>query len=55
MPILYRADRNRLFVTDGGAGSLRIFDATTYREIKSIKLELDADGIGMTRRAATST
>jgi DNA-binding beta-propeller fold protein YncE len=44
--ILYRADRNRLFVTDGGAGSLRIFDATTYREVKSIKLELDADGIG---------
>ena len=43
--ILYLADRNRLFVTDGGTGSLRIFDATTYREIKSIKLELDADGI----------
>jgi hypothetical protein len=44
--VLYRADRNRLFVTDGGAGALRIFDATTFREIKSIKLELDADGIG---------
>lgn len=44
--ILYLADRNRLFVTDGGIGSLRIFDATTYRELKSIKLELDADGIG---------
>jgi DNA-binding beta-propeller fold protein YncE len=44
--IFYRADRNRLFVTDGGLGALRIFDATTYREIKSIKLELDADGIG---------
>jgi len=44
--ILYREDRNRLFVTDGGVGALRIFDATTYREIKSIKLELNADGIG---------
>jgi DNA-binding beta-propeller fold protein YncE len=44
--ILYRANLNRLFVTDGGLGSLRIFDATTYRELKSIKLELDADGIG---------
>jgi len=44
--ILYREDRNRLFVTDGGIGALRIFDATTYRELKSIKLELDADGIG---------
>lgn len=42
--ILYRADRNRLFVTDG-AGALRIFDATSYREVASIKLELDADGI----------
>ena len=44
--ILYLADRNRLFVTDGGIGTLRIFDAATYREIKSIQLELDADGIG---------
>lgn len=44
--VFYRGDRNRLFVTDGGFGSLRIFDATTYREVKSIKLELDADGIG---------
>ena len=43
--ILFRGDRNRLFVTDGGSGSLRIFDATTYAEIKSIKLELDADGV----------
>jgi DNA-binding beta-propeller fold protein YncE len=44
--VLYLPRRNRLFVTDGGAGALKIFDATTYREIKSIKLELDADGIG---------
>jgi DNA-binding beta-propeller fold protein YncE len=44
--ILYRADRNRLFVTDGGVGALKIFDATSYQEIKSIKLELDADGMG---------
>jgi WD40 repeat protein len=43
--ILFRGDRNRLFVTDGGKGALRIFDATTYAEIKSIKLELDADGV----------
>lgn len=43
--ILYRADRNRLFVTDGD-GALRIYDATTYRPVKYIKLEPDADGIG---------
>jgi DNA-binding beta-propeller fold protein YncE len=47
--ILYRRDRNRLFVTDGD-GALRIFDATSYREIKSIKLEVDADGIGYDAR-----
>ena len=44
--VLYREDRNRLFVTDGGIGALRIFDATSYRELKSIKLEINADGIG---------
>jgi DNA-binding beta-propeller fold protein YncE len=43
--VLYREDRNRLFVTDGD-GALRIFDSATYRPVKSIKLEPDADGIG---------
>jgi DNA-binding beta-propeller fold protein YncE len=50
--ILYRSDRNRLFVTDGGQGSLRIFDATTYAELKPVKLELDADGIGYDEQSA---
>lgn len=44
--VFYRQDHNRIFVTDGGIGALRIFDAATYSEIKTIKLELDADGIG---------
>ena len=43
--ILFRDDRNRLFVTDGD-GALGILDATTYRQVKSIRLERDADGIG---------
>jgi DNA-binding beta-propeller fold protein YncE len=47
--ILYRGDRNRLFVTDGD-GALKIFDATSYRAIKSIKLEPDADGIAYDAR-----
>lgn len=47
--ILYRGDRNRLFVTDGD-GALKILDATSYRRIKSIKLEPDADGIGYDAR-----
>ena len=47
--ILYRGDRNRLFVTDGD-GALKIFDSSSYRAIKSIKLEPDADGIGYDAR-----
>jgi DNA-binding beta-propeller fold protein YncE len=42
--ILYRHDRNRLFVTDGD-GALQVLDSNTYARIKSIKLERDADGI----------
>jgi hypothetical protein len=45
--ILFRGDKNRLFVTDGdGDGALDILDATSYSQIKSIRLERDADGIG---------
>ena len=47
--ILYRSDRNRLFVTDGD-GALRIFDATTYRRVKSIALQPGTDGIGYDAR-----
>ncbi len=43
--VLYRGDRNRLFVTDGGAGEVKIFDAATYQQIGSVKLQLNADGI----------
>jgi DNA-binding beta-propeller fold protein YncE len=42
--ILYRHDRNRLFVTDGD-GALHVLDSNTYARVKSIKLERDADGI----------
>jgi DNA-binding beta-propeller fold protein YncE len=48
--ILYREDRNRLFVTDGGKGELAVFDATTYQPISTIKLDLNADGIGYDER-----
>jgi DNA-binding beta-propeller fold protein YncE len=44
--ILYREDKDQLFITDGGTGELKVFDAATYQQVKSIKLELDADGIG---------
>lgn len=42
--ILYRQDRNRLFVTDG-RGAAVILDALTFRRIRSIALEPNADGI----------
>lgn len=44
--ILYREDLNRLYVTDGEAGDLKIFDSSTYALLSSVKLLKDADSIG---------
>lgn len=44
--ILYREDLNRLYVTDGEAGELKIYNATTYALLSTVKLLLDADSIG---------
>lgn len=44
--ILYREDLNRIYVTDGGAGALKIFDGTNYALVKTVKLLVDADSIG---------
>src|ERR1700694_1358251 len=44
--VLYREDLNRLYVTDGEAGDVKIFDSTTYRLLSSVKLLEDADSIG---------
>jgi DNA-binding beta-propeller fold protein YncE len=44
--VLYREDLNRIYVTDGDAGDLKIFDATTYALLSSVKLLEDADSIG---------
>lgn len=43
--IAYRETGNRIYVTDGGAGALKIFDGKTYRLIKSVKLQVDADSL----------
>lgn len=40
--VLYRPDLQRLYVSDGG-GALRVFDSTSYRLIKTLKLLVDAD------------
>lgn len=43
--IAFRQDADRIYVTDGGAGALRIFDGKTYRLVKSVKLQIDADSL----------
>ncbi|HKV27684.1 MAG TPA: YncE family protein [Candidatus Acidoferrales bacterium] len=44
--ILCRQDLNRIYITDGGAGELKIYDGKSYRLLKSVKLKVDADSIG---------
>jgi DNA-binding beta-propeller fold protein YncE len=44
--IFVREDRNRIYVTDGGAGALRVYDGDTYALLKTIPLKVDADSIG---------
>jgi hypothetical protein len=39
-------DLNRVFVTDGGAGEVKIFDGRNYRLVGAVKLKLDSDSIG---------
>src|ERR1700674_4953536 len=44
--VLYREDLNRIYVTDGTTGDLKIFDSTSYKLLSSVKLLEDADSIG---------
>jgi hypothetical protein len=44
--VLYREDLNRIYVTDGDPGDLKIFDGTTYKLASSVTLLEDADSIG---------
>jgi DNA-binding beta-propeller fold protein YncE len=44
--VLYRADLNRLYITDGEDGSVRIIDGASYQILKTVKLLVDADSIG---------
>uniref|UniRef100_A0A372IRZ8 YncE family protein n=2 Tax=Paracidobacterium acidisoli TaxID=2303751 RepID=A0A372IRZ8_9BACT len=44
--ILYRADSDRLYITDGGDGSVKVYDGDSYRQIARIPLLKDADSIG---------
>ena len=44
--IFVREDLNRIFITDGGQGALKVYDGATYKLLKSIPLKVDADSIG---------
>jgi DNA-binding beta-propeller fold protein YncE len=44
--VLYRADVDRLYVTDGGDGSVKVYDGESYKQIARIPLLKDADSIG---------
>lgn len=41
--VVYRADIDRIYVTDGSDGDLKIFDGTSYALLKTVKLHTDAD------------
>lgn len=41
--VFYRSDLDRIFVTDGEDGSLRILDGSSYKLLKTVKLRADAD------------
>jgi DNA-binding beta-propeller fold protein YncE len=43
--VLYRGNLKRLFVVEGDASALRIYDSDTYKPIDEVKLTIDADSI----------
>ncbi len=44
--VLYRADVDRIYVTDGGDGSVKVYDGEDYRQLARIPLLKDADSVG---------
>jgi hypothetical protein len=44
--VLYREDTDRLYVTDGGDGSVKVYDGESYRLLERLPLLKDADSIG---------
>jgi DNA-binding beta-propeller fold protein YncE len=44
--IFVREDLDRIFITDGGAGAVKVYNGKTYALLKTIALKLDSDSIG---------
>jgi YVTN family beta-propeller protein len=43
--ILYRKDLNKLFIVEGDASAVKIYDATNYSPLGEVKVSIDADSI----------
>jgi len=43
--ILYRADLKKIFVVEGDASEVKVYDSDSYKSIGEIKLTIDADSI----------
>src|ERR1700739_1609132 len=43
--LVYRADLKKLFIVDGGAAELKVYDSDTYQLLSSVKLEVDCDSM----------
>jgi DNA-binding beta-propeller fold protein YncE len=43
--ILYRADLKKLFVVEGDASAVRVYDSDNYKPVGEIKVSIDADSI----------
>jgi len=43
--ILYRRDLKKLFVVEGEASAVRVYDSDTYQPLGEIKLSIDADSV----------
>jgi DNA-binding beta-propeller fold protein YncE len=43
--ILYRKDENKLFVVEGDASVVRVYDSNSYKKLGQVELTIDADSI----------
>jgi len=43
--MVYRADLKKLFVVDGGAAEITIFDGSSYKRTGNVKLKVDCDSM----------
>jgi len=49
---VYRSDSRKLFVVDGDDSAVKIYNGDTYQFIGQVKLEIDADSMGLRLRHA---